>query len=452
MRSPARVALGCAAAALLAACSDRMVGVDPASRPLPAPPRADATGGGCLLSYATGASTGCAVGAQVSPASPFMRQSSLSPVQTGPITITFSQPVTHLRISGSGAISCNNFVGALVAYDAQGNQVERQDLTLIDPSDCGDDGVTFGAQASLSSTAPVAKVVIVPPSPFQFPVFDLTGNTTANYSLFFDPYAAGVSVALKSDGLMVHPAELPLPGLCTIARNSPFRSYTVTVKNGTDPSAQPVANRDVQLTLSAVDNSGGHVGHHGTRPVGSFSPTSIVLQATVTTDAAGTARFRYYSPEFGGDYVVTAKVDGGEGKDTVAVGVPLAALGAGHWEQYGGGRDVHPDVWYATATLSRYALALADSFHTRYGTDLGYNDMSLPRGGRFEIAGNWTDGDHCSHRWGNTLDLRSSGLDSAQVNYIRLKWHSISRGTSLYHSRIPGAPADHFHLQIAREF
>jgi hypothetical protein len=414
-------------------------------------PRLDAVGGGCTISADTGPGTGCGVTVEVSPASPFLRQSSLDPVQTGPITVVFSKPVSNVRVSGSGAISCNHFVGALVGYDSAGTETARQSLTLIDPEDCGDDGVTFGAQAALAG-GPFRKVVIEPMSPFQFPVFDLTGNSTAEYTLSFDEAADSARIALTParTGTLRPSTHTSTNPLCTSLQYGPQRrDYTLALTRGTGSASTPVTNASVTLVLTAIDASGGHVGHTGERPVGSFEPgqTAHTTQTTVTTDGQGRARFTFEAPEFGGRYVITARAEGAPDKaDTVTVGIAgLATLAASTNYNLIGATGFHPDAHYGTGTMRSALVELADSFHVRFGSVLEYNDVALSQGGRFDIAGNWVDTHHCDHRWGQGADLRTITLSAAQQNYVRLKWARIT-GTNGYVNE--GAPV-HYHLKTS---
>ena len=86
----------------------------------------------------------------------------------------------------------------------------------------------------------------------------------------------------------------------------------------------------------------------------------------------------------------------------------------------------------------------ADSVHARWGQALGFGDMSLPLGGRFDAAGDWTDSDHCSHRWGNALDLPDAELSEAQRNFIALRWRHLT-------GRAPVKHSGRLHLQTWRE-
>src|SRR5206468_2800728 len=124
---------------------------------------------------------------------------------------------------------------------------------------------------------------------------------------------------------------------------------------GSGSGAAPVANASVTLRLTAVTGSGGHVGHSGERPLGSFAPgaDAHVIETTLTTDAEGKARFSYEAPEFGGQYVITARsANAADKADTVSVGIAgLAALGASTHYNLIGATGFHPDAHYGTGTM-----------------------------------------------------------------------------------------------------
>lgn len=108
--------------------------------------------------------------------------------QPNPVTLYFSGPVGSVTVSGSGAIECDGGTyGTLVGYDSSGVELGRVDLQLIDPADCSPpdnpDNVTFGAAGTLTTTRVMATAVILPMSPLEFPVFDLTGHASATYTV-----------------------------------------------------------------------------------------------------------------------------------------------------------------------------------------------------------------------------------------------------------------------------
>lgn len=104
-----------------------------------------------------------------------------SPSQTSPITATFSKPVYKLIVFGSGAFQCSGTYGTVTVYNRGINgigqaQVEQRDFILYDPSDCGYDNVAGSDVDTLQFPGGIAKVVIDPPQPWEFPV--PTSDTT----------------------------------------------------------------------------------------------------------------------------------------------------------------------------------------------------------------------------------------------------------------------------------
>ena len=174
------------------------------------------------------------------------------------------------------------------------------------------------------------------------------------------------------------------------------------------------------------------------------------MTTTLTTDGNGHAVFDFYPAEFGGSYRLSAS-DGGVVKaDTFKVGVPLSAVpGRGtHWLEYGAGREYHSDVYNASENMRLAADSLATIYSASFpGEKLYFNDMGLPLGGRFDIGGHWrADTDHCSHRFGNALDLRTNNLTAEQFDWVRKKWKKITQQSApLFHKA-------HYHLQTPRQF
>jgi len=109
--------------------------------------------------------------------------------QPSVIELTFAGPVGAISVQGRGAISCDPGYGTLVGYGADGAVVGSVPLTLIDPGDCSPennpDNVTFGAQATLLSTTPIVLARILPMTHLSFPVFDLVGHASANYTVTY---------------------------------------------------------------------------------------------------------------------------------------------------------------------------------------------------------------------------------------------------------------------------
>ena len=288
--------------------------------------------------------------------------------------------------------------------------------------------------------------------------FTSSGNGAESAQAHVTVKGQGFYITFDSHDEMIRPSTYPfaVTSACATAPSSiPRRNRGLTVTEGTGPGGPPVRGKTVTLTLGVVAASGHHLAHAPDRPLGSFAGgTEQLTTLDVVTDEQGHAAFDYFAPEFSGTYWVQAEVDQSLASDEFRVGValePLAWSSQGAWLKYGKGRDKHSDVYNGLPQMNRYVLALADSFNTRYGKKLYYNDESLPTGGRFDVNGNWgADEDHCSHRWGNGLDVHTitnddaPGLTDDEFKYVQRTWKKIiaSKRVPLYHRQ-------HFHLQIA---
>ena len=115
---------------------------------------------------------------------------------------------------------------------------------------------------------------------------------------------------------------------------------------------------------------------------------------------------------------------------------------------YGNGRAQHADVYFASQNMRVAADSLARAYTAQYpGKFLSFNDMGLPLGGRFDVGGQWgADADHCSHRWGNALDLHTNALPPDEFRWVRQEWRRIARTAAPFYHR------SHYHLQTPRQF
>lgn len=103
--------------------------------------------------------------------------------QQSPITVNFtSMTPKTVVVSGSGALLCNETMGTVTAYDSTGTEVDVVNLIPIDPSDCGQDNITFGGTGTLTYLGGIDSIVIDPMSPFTFPV---QGGGTGVASAFY---------------------------------------------------------------------------------------------------------------------------------------------------------------------------------------------------------------------------------------------------------------------------
>lgn len=105
----------------------------------------------------------------------------------GPITIAFPTIVRGLTLSSTGAVSCSGTFGQMIGF-RHGVQVAQEDNTLIDPNDCGADGVTYGVQGQLPPDADIDSLVIEGVDPWTFMVDTLMGRALLQYTVTYEPF------------------------------------------------------------------------------------------------------------------------------------------------------------------------------------------------------------------------------------------------------------------------
>jgi len=166
-----------------------------------------------------------------------------------------------------------------------------------------------------------------------------------------------------------------------------------------------VNNCNIVISHQARALSGGHNHQGGTRPKGSFQPT------TGNTGTSGLPT-TYTAGEVSGiiDTTLTGTAPGGQpllpGLFTIGVQIPgLVGLPAGTNYEFTGILAAHPDSHYGTPNMNGALVLLADAYALAYPTArLPINDMSLTAGGLFDYQATWAK-PHASHRFGNDADL-----------------------------------------------
>jgi hypothetical protein len=175
----------------------------------------------------------------------------------------------------------------------------------------------------------------------------------------------------------------------------------------------PVTNEPLSLFLGEVAGSGGHFSHSGTRPLGTLAATQG------TTGANGTFQTNYTAPIFGGEVGIFARFGTEDRGELMNVNVPsLSSLGGGANYTLTGSLTWHPDNHYGTATAVANLPTIANTYVAQFPGAAGllYNDMSLAKGGKFDInpnqgiPPNWTNASHGEHRVGINCDVSKSNV------------------------------------------
>ncbi len=164
---------------------------------------------------------------------------------------------------------------------------------------------------------------------------------------------------------------------------------------------------DLTFTLDRTPFSAGHDHDDASRPVGEFIPPGG------TTGSDGILETDYIAPDVSG--VVMLTVSGVEpngqpippASGAIAVRVPgLQDLGPGaNYNLTGAIPGKHTDNHYGTPGFNAKLVTVANIYAAAFsGFKLDINDISLVRGGLFDIDANWMI-DHRSHRFGVDVDI-----------------------------------------------
>lgn len=149
--------------------------------------------------------------------------------QPNPVRLYFSGPAGRVTVVGSGAIQCSSGqYGTLVGYDASGVEIGRTDLQLTNPADCSPpenpDDVTFGAQATLETSVPMATAEILPMSPLEFLVLgNCCGHASATYTVTVEKGHLG-DINLVCSGRELRGEVV----ICTATPKDPSQTLVVT--------------------------------------------------------------------------------------------------------------------------------------------------------------------------------------------------------------------------------
>ena len=208
----------------------------------------------------------------------------------------------------------------------------------------------------------------------------------------------------------------------------------VTVTQG----GAPVPNASVTLNSVPVENTGGHL--HANRPQGRFvlSNGLLVMNLTVTTDASGTATFRYQTSGVSGSDQVKGTLPSSKSdlatvrirfSDALGSSVPVNPLWVVKEASDHGGV---PNTYLQPASQVMFDQIVTAYFNEvpedqRFVNDgvgspakIVVTDMSLPEGGLYDwdIPTRAWRNPHKLHRTGQDIDIRSSNLTVYGRTYL----------------------------------
>lgn len=198
----------------------------------------------------------------------------------------------------------------------------------------------------------------------------------------------------------------------------------------------PIPNCPAAIELYPHQQTGGHCHTDGQRPV-EYPAGAVPRIVTGNTGADGLQFVVQHTwPEASGgiDVVFYSTVPGCPFYNDHTVKFihcvfedVYSELGTGTGYGLIGSLTEHPSNHFGTDALLGKLAALGVDFHAADSTtNLGYNDMSLPWGGAFDLNQNWR-APHCGHRIGKAIDIRTRTLNKAKRTRLEslLKKHGF---------------------------
>jgi len=217
-------------------------------------------------------------------------------------------------------------------------------------------------------------------------------------------------------------------------------TVTTCPSEGSSPPAGVEVTFEVKAPAAGSAEAGGHA--HDTRPLhafGSFTQAKGPKTATCTVttfdaEGMGSCTVPYHASEISGVETIVAQAPGfTEAKATVRVAVPgltpmpESALGA--W-RLTGATGSHPGNHYGTPETTTRIAAIATDYFEATGIAIGINDMSLERGGLFDIGppyGPFWSTPHKRHRTGRSVDVDHLGVKEKRLNAIAVEQYGCKR-------------------------
>jgi hypothetical protein len=184
---------------------------------------------------------------------------------------------------------------------------------------------------------------------------------------------------------------------------------------------QPKSGAVVRVTVDVDVSSGGH--DHGDNPTrrdrGSISgckAADVPDAYDCTTAGNGYAQFTFDAPEASGTHNFTATcvspacTNQDNGKIDVKVDGLWPIPESGGWVLIQKPGAKHGNGHYLSTPAMDQLRVLAGMYVMNFTGNpvLHLNDSSLIWGGKFDVEGHWTSGDHAGHRRGAVIDIRAN--------------------------------------------
>lgn len=159
---------------------------------------------------------------------------------------------------------------------------------------------------------------------------------------------------------------------------------------------------------------------HAGGPTGTVQPSSFILHgpypqrvevAYTAPDASGLVRQVATFSTGHVDVDINNVMIQGLVELTAGIGITLT-----------GSKDRHPENHFGTPTMIQQLRELARIFHDKFDKNIVVNDISLPRGGLFDIdTNNFWNTPHKTHRLGKNADLNYEEQTETERTFFESK-------------------------------
>jgi len=280
--------------------------------------------------------------------------------------------------------------------------------------------------------------------PNGFPSYNYGGSNTfslgvtglvcvSHATLTLESAPAGLNVSVTTAKAVVEPNLFwcNSKGQCrTQAVAARSTTATITVKNANGP----VVGANVVLSVERASvGFGGH--DHDAVFTTTTSTRPLGTMGLVKDNGNGSYSATYTAPNIAAEDVIVAKVSKGTQSKQAKSGVITAqvsglvklnvvkphSLIGGTAKHHGPPKNTPDNNHFATTTTNVKITNLLTLYNQNYGAGLYVNDMSLPKGGLFDVGVTRWSSPHLSHRRGIDMDIHTMDVKGVLVKNRLLK-------------------------------
>jgi len=285
----------------------------------------------------------------------------------------------------------------------------------------------------------------------------VTGSVCVSHAtLTLESVPAGLNVSVTAAKTVVEPNLYwcNSKGQCrTQAVAARTTIATVTVQ---DANNAPVIGANVILSVERASvGFGGH--DHDVAFTTTTSTRPLGTVGKVTDNGDGTYTATYTAPKIAAEDIIVAKVSKGTQSKQAKSGVVTAqvsglvkfsttaphSLIGGTAKHHGPPKNTPDNNHFATTTTNAKITKLLTLYNKKHASGLYVNDMSLPKGGLFDVGATRWSSPHLSHRRGIDMDMHTMDV-KGKIIKLRLRVLNKEHKKALFKSILD--EGNHLHI------